>query len=64
MTQLYQVFSYTGCPKSKVTILIFNNFLMKEVLYMKVSWYLVMILKFCLKPTNLFNFLYLDNGDH
>ena len=21
----------TGCPKSKVTILIFNNFLMKEV---------------------------------
>ena len=30
---------------------------------MKFSWYLVMILKFCLKPTNLFNFLYLDNGD-
>ena len=25
------VYVYTGCPKSKVTILIFNNFLMKEV---------------------------------
>ena len=39
----------TGCPKSKVTILIFNNFLMKEVAWMKFSWYLVMILIFLFK---------------
>ena len=56
--------SFWPCPKSKVTILIFNNFLMKEVVSMKFSGYLVMILKFCLKPTNLLNFLYLDNGDY
>ena len=31
---------------------------------MKFSWYLVMILKFCLKPIIFFNFLYLDNDDY
>ena len=39
----------TGCPKSKVTILIFYNFLMKKVAWMKFSWYLVMNLNFCFK---------------
>ena len=64
---LYQSISnmflkYTGCPKGKVTILIFNNFLMREVVSMKFSCYLFMILKFCLKATNLCNSLYLDKG--
>ena len=27
----FEYIASTGCPKSKVTILIFNNFLMKEV---------------------------------
>ena len=33
MLELYKYTTLysTGCPKSKVTILIFNNFLMKEV---------------------------------
>ena len=31
---------------------------------MKFSWYLVIFLKFCLKPTNLINFLYLDYSDY
>ena len=48
----------TGCPKSKVTILIFNNFLMKEVAWIKFVWYLVMILNFCLKLINLCKFSY------
>ena len=45
----------TGCPKSKVhvTIWIFNNFLMKEVVGMKFSLYLVMFVKLCLKLINL-----------
>ena len=34
-----KIYACTGCPKSKVTILIFNNFLMKEVVSMKFSWY-------------------------
>ena len=55
---------HTGCPKSKVTILIFNNFLMKEVKWLKLSWYLVMILNFCLKLINLCKFTYLANGDY
>ena len=45
-------FLCTGCPKSKVTILTFNNFLMNEVVYMKFSWYLVMILIFFLNQQN------------
>ena len=55
---------YTGCPKSKVTILIFNNFLMKEVAWMKFSWYLGMILNFCLRWINLCKFTYSANGDY
>ena len=56
--------SHTGCPKSKVTILIFNNFSMKKVAWMKFSWYLVMIQNFCLKLINLYKFTYLANADY
>ena len=58
----------TGCPKSKVTILIVNNLLMKEIVWMRLSWYLVVFLKFCVKPINLwlwnFTYMYLAKGDY
>ena len=61
---LYQTGHHTGCPKSKVTILIFNNFLMKEVVWMKFSWYLAMFLNFFLKLINLCKFIYYANGNY